>query len=154
VLDLETTGLSGDCEVVAVAVVGSAGDVLLDVTVRPKRGIPAEARRVHGLGDADVADAPDLALVHPELCRIARDRTVVAFNAEFDRTVLEGESRRLGLPPVAARWECALQRYAEWRGFRASLATICEIEGIPMSERHRARKDAELTWLLVKRMVG
>lgn len=136
------------------ALIGSRGEALLDTTVRPKGGIPREAQQVHGLADADVASARDLAVVYPDLWRLTSNKTVVAFHAAFDRAVLERECQRRGLAPVLGPWECALERYAEWRGFRASLATICEIEGLPRRELHRAKSDAESTWLLVRRMAS
>ena len=152
VLDLETTGLGDGSEIVAIAVVGGAGSVLLDTMVRPRNRIPEDARRVHGLSDEEVATAPGLSTVYENLLRVTRDRIVVAFNAAFDRAILDSECRRLHLQPIAGHWECALQHYIEWRGFSAPLATIREIEGLPGRTSHRASDDALTTWDLVARM--
>lgn len=154
VLDLETTGLGIDAAPVAVAVVGAGGEVLLDALIRPTGLISPGAQRVHGLTDEAVAGAPEFSLVHERLWALACDKTVVAFNAAFDRSVLDRECRRVGAPSIGSTWECALERYEEWRGFRASLATACEIEGLRIRPRHVARGDAEATWLLLRRMAG
>ena len=78
---------------------------------------------------------------------------VVAYVADFDRGILERSCRGRGLPPLAVRWECAYARYAAWRGFKTSLSTACEIEGLPPGG-HRAASDARRVWELIRLMAG
>jgi DNA polymerase III epsilon subunit-like protein len=154
VLDLETTGLRPGSEPVEVAVVGPRGDVLVDTLVRPGCKVEAGAARIHGLDEDALAAAPGFAEVYPVLQGALRGRVVVAFVAACDRAILEHACRTKRLPPLAGRWDCAHARYADWRGFSASLSIACEIEGIAIATHHRAAPDARRVWELIQRMAA
>lgn len=111
-LDTETTGLRLDdgAALVEVAVVDDDGAVLLNTLVNPDRPIPASATAIHGIADDMVADAPPATDVVARVLDLARDHTVVIYNAAFDIQFLPG------LQEVAASVECCMLRYAEWRG--------------------------------------
>lgn len=94
VVDLETTGLAGE----PVAEVLELGAVLLEpglarVTtarslVRPSQPLSRSIRRVTGIADADVADAPTAAELAPAAAALLAGRTIVAHNAAFERHFL------------------------------------------------------------------
>jgi DNA polymerase III subunit epsilon len=152
VLDLETTGLRPDAEPVEIALVGPAGDLLLDTLVRPDGAIDPGAVRLHGLDSAALAAAPTFSDLYPSLCHCLKGRLIIAYWAPFDRSVLERACRTRRLPLLPAKWDCAHARYRAWRGFSVPLSTACEIEGIPTGTRHRAAADARLVWELLQRM--
>ncbi|MDD9988439.1 MAG: 3'-5' exonuclease [Spirochaetaceae bacterium] len=155
VIDVETTGLGLQAEVVEAAIIGSRGDVLLDTVVRPHTPLEPQASRVHGLDVEALRDRPRFGQIHGKLMKLLTRRTVVAYHAEFDRHVLAHTCRAAGLPQIECTWECAMLRYEQWRGFRASLATVCEVESIVAAgPRHRALPDARLVWNLIRRMAG
>jgi exodeoxyribonuclease X len=89
VVDLETTGLNPDDQVVEIGAVDldiHTGDICDAVSqiIRPCKSIPAEACAIHHITDDDVAAAPSWPDVWP---RIFNDENVVAFaahNANFD----------------------------------------------------------------------
>jgi DNA polymerase-3 subunit epsilon len=117
VLDTETTGLGSDAAPVRVAVVAPTGRVLLDTLVRPERPVEDGAAAVHGLSAADLVEAPALTEVYPHLARAVAGREVVAYNAAFDRAVLDRACRAAGHDPLPARgWTCAMRQYAAWVG--------------------------------------
>src|SRR5262249_41372082 len=96
ILDTETTDLDG--YVVEIAVIDAAtGDTLLDTLVNPGTPIADGARWVHGISDADVADAPPWAEVLPRLLEATRGRTVLAYNAAFDSSTIARHTHRDGL---------------------------------------------------------
>lgn len=117
-LDTETTGFPPTAEIVDIAVVSAAGEVLLDTLVRSSAPIPACVTAIHGIHDQHVVDAPSWNDVHEEMCGALEGRTVVIYNAEFDRRVLVGCSERYQLALPSARWECAMRAYADYRGER------------------------------------
>ena len=80
ILDTETTDLDGYVVEVAVVDAGT-GETLLDSLVNPGCPIQDEARWVHGISDADVADAPHWAEVLPMLLAVTEGRTILAYNA-------------------------------------------------------------------------
>lgn len=114
-LDTETTGF-GDADVVDIAVVDNLGRALLNTLVRPTRRIPADASRVHGIYDADVAAAPEWPEVAAAFARLVADRRVVVYNATFDANIITGCCLRHRLALPAVRWECAMRQYAAYRG--------------------------------------
>lgn len=115
-LDTETTGLDAGAEVVDVAVVGADGRVLLETLVRPSGGIPAGASAIHNIFDHHVAAAPTWPEVHRRLHALLLGRTVVVYNAPFDRRMVEQCCHRHRLDAPPATWECAMRRYAEFHG--------------------------------------
>ena len=111
--------------------------------------------RVHGLDAEALRNQPRFEQIYDVLAEILTRRTVIAYNADFDQHVLAHTCRVAGLPQIDCTWECAMLRYEQWRGFRASLATVCEIESIAATEpHHRALPDARLVWNLIRRMAG
>lgn len=96
VVDTETTGIDPlTCEVVEVAVViipalGEPGEpeVVLHQRVRPSQPIPADASKVHGITDADVADCPTWAEVAPRVAAAMEHALPCAYNAAYDGVVL------------------------------------------------------------------
>lgn len=154
-IDVETTGLGTNAEVVEVAIVSASGDTLLDSLVRPHTRPEPAASRLHGLYSEELRDAPPFEQVHLVLVALLRRPIAVAYNAAFDQHALNYSCAIAGLPQIGCTWACAMLRYEQWRGFRASLATACEVEGVSSTgQHHRALSDAQHVWRLVRRMAG
>jgi DNA polymerase-3 subunit epsilon len=169
-LDTETTGLGTDAEVVEVAVVDQAGEVVFESLVRPTRPIPAEATAVHGIGDADVAGAPTFAEIAPALARAILGRVLVIYNRDYDVRLLKQTARAWGVQfePLALASEswCAMEAYAvfhgqynDWHssytwqklGNAVAQMKVMVPEGLKL---HGARADALCTRLVVRAMAG
>ncbi|MEV0733397.1 exonuclease domain-containing protein [Polymorphospora sp. NPDC050346] len=148
ILDTETTGLAG--YLVEVAVVDACtGQTLLDTLVAPGCEIEPEARWVHGITDAELADAPTLAEVLPRLLEVTAGRTVLAYNAEFDHAVICRHTSRDGLDPAhlgdSGVWACLMGRRSDWQLVRRWL---------PLGGGHRARGDCETAYDLLCAMTA
>ncbi|NAZ86465.1 3'-5' exonuclease [Kineococcus sp. T90] len=128
-LDTETTDLHG--ALVELAVLDAAtGKVLLNTLVNPHSPIAAAAQVVHGISDADVAGAPDLAEVWPQLLTALAGRQVLAWNATYDAQVLTQAATDAGLP-----WPSELSTDAP-RGH------LDPVTGLPPAWRCLMRTDA------------
>jgi DNA polymerase-3 subunit epsilon len=69
--------------------------------VNPGRPIPPSATAIHGITDAMVRDKPTFAFFAGRLRQLIRPDTVfIAYNAGFDRGVLNLEWDRLGIPGI------------------------------------------------------
>jgi len=151
-LDTETTGVKPTDDIVDIAVISTGGDVLFQQLVKPSRPIPSDTAAFNGISNAMVADAPDLRDVYPVLTALLADRVVVAYNVDFDRSMLEAAATRRGLAPLeSTTWSCAMEAYAAYNGesswhrpgFRwMSLEKATARLGIP-KPTHRALADAE-----------
>lgn len=105
VLDFETTGMRpGSDRVVEVAVAridpGCEPRLVLDTLVNPRR--PMACTEIHGITNADVADAPEFADIVPALLAALDGCAMAAYNVYFDLKFLEYELNRAGdagLPP-------------------------------------------------------
>ncbi|MCZ0984025.1 3'-5' exonuclease [Streptomyces diastatochromogenes] len=91
VLDTETTGLGDDARIVELAVLSSAGDVLLDTLVDPGVPIPAGASEIHGITDSDVAGAPRFSDLVARLADLLKGKRVLIYNKWYDVGVLRHE---------------------------------------------------------------
>ncbi|MCB1882127.1 MAG: 3'-5' exonuclease [Gammaproteobacteria bacterium] len=116
-LDLETTGLGSDDEILEIGILDDGGKVLLDSLVRPVRHAAwPEAQAINGIAPEDVEHAPILDSIRPLIVEAVRNKRVVIYNADFDTRFLPYELRH------AACVECCMLtfagRYGEWRSER------------------------------------
>lgn len=119
ILDTETTGLR-DAEVIEVALIDMQGNTRLNTLVEPKTArMNPYAQRVHGLSLAALRGQPRWPEVLPELERIAKNGTILAWNAPFDARMLEQTSTLWGLPHPKFLFVCAMRLYARSQGKRA-----------------------------------
>ncbi|MGH3923756.1 MAG: 3'-5' exonuclease [Pseudonocardiaceae bacterium] len=119
--------------------------------VEPERPItPIVTRKVHGIRNADVADAPTWAEVEPDVTAALADRVPVAHNAKVEHDVLR--RRMPGWAPARMLDTLRLAR-AVWPGLGTySLDRLMEHARITLGgdhgQRHRAGFDAHATAVL------
>src|SRR5262245_41978282 len=137
------------------------GTVLLDTLVRPTSPMAPEARAIHGITDQALADAPAFADLYHPIAHLLGHRSVLAYNADFDRRLLAQTCTKYGLPPLeVAAWDSVMERYAYFWGERSqagaykpqSLSTACIQQGISVHGHHEAVQDCLLTLALIKAM--
>ena len=162
VVDFETTGRDSQTDrVIEVGLVTfdkgtvSSRESLL---VNPGIPVPEESRAVHGIGDEELAGAPDFPAVMPRVLELLQGKLPVAYNASFDRGFLFEEIRRAapegmtaGDMPPAAREEVvwvdplvwAREILKELKSRR--LGDVAKHLAVPLEQAHRAAGDAEAT---------
>lgn len=167
ILDTETTGLDEEAEIVEIAIVNQAGEVLLDRLVKPSKGIPAEVTGIHGIRDEDVAGAPGWGEVCSEVSRILEGATrVVIYNAAFDLRMMRQSCRLAGVDvPKIMQWrpphdlpglpdvECAMEGYARFVGEWSEYWGSFRWQRLP-SGGHRALDDCLATLEVLREMRG
>jgi len=154
VIDVETTGLSPSWDrVVEVAVVhvDTRGRRTAEWATRVDPEGPVGATHIHGITEADVAQAPRFAEVIPQLNAYLRGRAVSAHNANFDLAFLRAEYTRAGwhMPwlPSLCTWE-ASHHYLPGLQTR-KLQDCCAAAGIPLRNAHSALGDSRATAALL-----
>jgi DNA polymerase-3 subunit epsilon len=156
VIDIETTGLypeRGDriLEIAAVPVMEGRirMECAFDRLVNPKRPIPSEATRIHGITDDMVREAPPIEVVLADFFAHVRDCPLVAHNAAFDVGFIRYYAAALGLYGFTNRIIDTLDMSKElFPGQRShSLDSLILRLGIPTEggKRHRSLEDALLT---------
>lgn len=180
VMDTETTGLGSDDEVVEIAAISGAGDTLLHTLIRPTRPIPADATKVHGIGNTDVRDAPTMREIAPSIARVLEGKFVAVYNAEFDFRLLWQSMERTNAKPklrrmsrkqqaadvpgvVAVESACVMRLYAAWNGDKWSSGTFVwqkltdAVNGLGLDyggRAHGALSDARATLAVLRHMAG
>lgn len=163
-LDTETTGFRSIDQIVDIAIVDGAGNILLNTLVRPTIEIPAEAYAIHGINNADVASAPSFSALHPLIGNLLKGRRVVIYNREYDERLLLQSAAAWSRPPLTGHSShCAMLLYAAFYGQRkrsgdfqwqklANAVTQCGLQW--PAAAHRALADAQMTRLLVQHMAS
>ena len=82
-------------------------------------------------------------------------RVLIAYNAGFDRRMVELECARYRFATPQVRWRCAMQFIKEQAGWRRAptLTEACQQFGITPGT-HRAASDAQATAALLRQVIS
>lgn len=120
ILDTETTGLGDKAEICSIAIIDEHGKTLLDTLVRPVRGIPADATRIHGITNEHVNSARGWLKLNEQVWDLLYGRDVIVYNADYDFRLLV-QTEKACDPFAVSDWStisrvCAMNAYAEHVG--------------------------------------
>jgi DNA polymerase-3 subunit epsilon len=159
VIDLETTGLDpASDEIISFATVTVSGGriTLADASyelIRPNRMPTSETIRIHGLREADLADAPRLEEVLDRLLPALAGRALVGHVASVDRGFLGSALSTRGLALVNPWVDTAaldrerrrLRRLPPAGSDPVGLSDLARSLGLPVHRPHHADGDALTT---------
>ena len=161
-VDVETTGLdpNGGDRVISIGCVELVERRFtgrdFHRLINPRRSIPAESTRVHGITDDQVADQPEFAELAEEFLEFVRGAHLLGHNVEFDLGFLDAELQRADrserlreIGDSTCTLKMARARYPTQRN---NLDALSLRLGVASRERgyHDALEDARLTasvWL-------
>ncbi len=153
VLDTETTGFhvyAGD-EIISIAMLEYQG---LKPTgreyvqlINPGRSIPAESSKIHGIVDADVANAPTIREILPAIVEFIDDAILVGHHINFDLRFLNRYLQGAIGCQFRNPWLDTMLLYTGYTGRVGhykleDVAAYCQVE---VDGRHTARGDALIT---------
>jgi DNA polymerase III subunit epsilon len=159
VVDLETTGLDPSVnEIISFATVSVVGGKvsLADARyelVRPRRMPDDDTVRIHGLREADLADAPPFLDLIDGLLESLTGRAIVAHVAAVERSFLGAAFAEHRLPlrnPIVDTAALALElgrrrRHSTLRTPPIGLSELAQALGLPVHRPHHADGDALTT---------
>lgn len=152
-LDLETTGLDASQDaIIEIGAVKFTADRVLErfaTLVNPLRPIPARITQITGIRDADVAGAPTLDRVLPELRAFVGSEVsaVIAHNTDFDLGFLRAAGVNFQRPAYDT---VELATILLPGAVSYNLGELCLHLDIPLVDAHRAPDDAEATGALFR----
>ena len=144
VIDFETTGLTpGTDRVVEVSIIrldpDGASTTVLDTLVNPDRRMAAT--EIHGITDADVADAPRFGDIVDDFVGAIAGCMVASYNIYFDIKFLQYELARAGVDAVPPHLCVMYLRPMLGLGDRCRLVEACRQHGIDHADAHTALAD-------------
>jgi len=157
ILDTETTRLDAKAEIIEIGIIDINGNTVFHSLVKPFGPIPSEATAIHGISDADVANAPTWPDIHQQVSDLISQRQIIIYNAEYDRRLLTQTAIQYGLPSIMFADWCAMHAvakwFAEWDPKReqwkwqrlTSAAEKLRVTLPDTSQAHRAIYDCQLT---------
>lgn len=149
IVDIEATGSDPSCdEIIEIGIVRMQG---LEITgryhslVRPYGVIPTWIRRLTGIDQDLVAEAPPFAEIAPQVMEFVDADVFVAHNVDFDYPFLISQLQACGHQPQPRPQLCTVRmarRYLpEVDSYR--LTALTEHLGIGLDRHHRADEDAD-----------
>jgi len=163
-LDCETTGLNVHRDrIVAIGAVRIVGNRVLtsqrlELLVRPERASSAQAVRVHGLRERDIAKGIEPTEAVRQLLAFIGSRPLVGYYLEFDVAMLNREIwRLLGVRLPQPKIDVS-SMYYDWRNRQLPahqrggtidlrFASMMNALGLPLREAHDALNDAVMAAL-------
>lgn len=146
ILDSETTGLR-NAEICQLAIIDSAGKVLLDTYIKPTIPIPTDATAIHGITDEMVKDAPTWEHVSDNLLGdLLEGKQVIVYNVSFDRHVMRQLDwrRRIREPRWASsEWHCAMEAFAEYYGDYNNYRQSFNWKSLSLAANHMQVKEVD-----------
>lgn len=149
VLDVETTGLNPEEHRIVEMCLLSVNDGNIQEvwTSRFNPEGPVGKTEIHGVTDADVADAPLFKESLEDVLSRIQNVVLVAHNARFDLAFLRSELNRAGFNSPWLPSICTLQasNYYQPHLSRRRLSDCCEDIGVEIKDAHSANGDAIAT---------
>ena len=153
VFDTETTGLDprGGDEIISIGAVRVVNGRLLhtekiDQLIDPRRPVPAESTKYHGIDERMLAGKPTIDKVLPFFHRFAQNTVLVGHNVAFDLRMLQMKEKATGIRfsnPVLDTMHLAAMVHPAHHDH--SLDTIAVRLGVVLTKRHDALGDAIAT---------
>ncbi len=160
IIDIEATGGSPKRDKIteiAIFLYDEEGNSVVDsfsTLINPEIDIPPFISKLTGITNAMVADAPTFGEVAGKINDITKDAVFVAHNVQFDYAYVRAEFKRLGTQfqrPKLCTINLAKNVFPEMASY--GLGNMCKDLGITISNRHRAKGDAEATVRLFEMML-
>ena len=156
--DIESTGLSAvnDRMTEIGAVLYSGGEIkdTFQTFVNPHMPIPPDIKKLTGISDEDVADAPDEDVAMRRFLEFVGDRPIVAHNASFDTGFMKEACKRNNIPfdPVIID-TLVLSQCLMTELKRFKLDVVSRKLKLPDFNHHRAYDDAAVVARIMDKFI-
>ncbi len=109
-LEVDTTGLRDDDEIIRVLLVNLNGDSIFDIFLCPDKPLSDKISHITGISGKDLESELTIAEAWEQIRDILTGKHLLSFNLEFDQGMLEAAAERyeLEMPPINA--ECLMEK--------------------------------------------
>lgn len=161
ILDLESTGLlreDPETEIAQICIMDLQGRSLFNMLLKPSQPMSDRVMDIHKITNEQVANQPIFPQIAKMISFVLKDKHLVAWNAEFDVSLLWHMFKKYELPqPKIAGASCAMDRYSEWAGEWNSKRDGFRWQKLPNftgNTAHDAFHDCQNTLKAVQKMAG
>lgn len=120
IVDIESTGLlreDPNTEIAQICVLNMQGRPLFSMLLKPSQQMSDTVINIHKISNEEVIDQPTFPQVAKMISFVLENKHVVAYNAEFDISLLWHMFKKYEIPvPKIAGASCAMDKYSEWSG--------------------------------------
>ncbi len=155
IIDTETVGNGPLVEIVEIALGDTEGNIVFHSLIHPLfNPLPRSTKRQR-FDRAEFADAPEWPAAWEKIEPLVANKLLIAYNAAFDRRSMGAMCARHRHSSPVRGWRCAMQFVRKAMGTRRSptLEEACIHYGLE-GGNHRARKDVEVTYNLLKSLLA
>ncbi len=158
IVDIETTGngIKGN-KITEISIFKYDGYEVVDEftsLVNPECEIPYFITGLTGIDNDLVRNAPTLIEIADQILEMTMDTIFVAHSVGFDYNVIKNEFKSLGLDFTRKKLCTVRLSRKLFPGYNSySLGKLCSSLNIPLTDRHRARGDAQATTLLFQKLL-
>ncbi|GCE30576.1 hypothetical protein KDA_60600 [Dictyobacter alpinus] len=120
ILDIETTNIATVDEIIELAIINLAGQVIFSSPVKPGQPIGATIGDIHGIATNTLAQAPTFTDIWQQIYPLLIQNELIIYHAAFYLRVLRQTATRyqLALPAIVSH--CMMGKYALYAGVKAS----------------------------------
>ncbi|GHO72850.1 hypothetical protein KSD_06210 [Ktedonobacter sp. SOSP1-85] len=135
-LEIDTTGLSEDAEIVRVTLLDRTGTIIDDILIKPKDPLTPRLSEINGIRNEDLEHAPSIREAWSRIEQCLQGRYIVSFAQNFDRDKLSEAAHRDQLPRINFIGEDLQMHLGHFLGNSyIKLADACARVGHPLPER-------------------
>ena len=134
-LEVDTTGLYEDAEIIRIVVLDKHGHPLLDERVHLEKPLSPQIQRITGIGPVELQKVPyDIDALLEWLRLILRGKYVLSYNLRFDAGKLREAAQRAHLPEIAIVGEDLMAQTMSYFNLSSypKLEKLCELIGQPL----------------------
>jgi DNA polymerase III epsilon subunit-like protein len=161
IIDLESTGLlreNPETEIAQICIMNTKGRPLFSMLLKPAQPMEDKVIGIHKISNEDVLNQPIFPQIAKMIAFVLQDKHVVAFNAEFDWSLLVHMFKKYKLEkPQVAGISCCMDRYSEWCGEWNTKRDSFKWQRLPNFlgiETHDAGNDCQNTLKVMQKMAG
>lgn len=146
-LEIDTTGLKEDDEIVRILLVNRHGESLLDVLLCSDVPLTDEVSRINGITNYDLEFAPSIIEAWNDITAAFTGKHILSFNLEFDQRMLVAAANHYQLEMFPFDSDCLMLKAMKYCGSFSypKLSTLCAYIDYPLPKYphqtalHRAR---------------
>ena len=155
IIDVETTGTTN--RITEISIFKYDGTQIIDEftsLVNPQIQIPHYITALTGIDNLMVSDAPTFSEISEDILKITADTIFVAHNVNFDYNIIRNEFKTIEID-FSRKKLCTVRLSRKLLPGHSSysLGKLCKSLNIALTNRHRAKGDAQATVILFEQLL-